>query len=365
MFYINDTAMNKLLTLMRKNGVDATFIVPGPNLFYFTGLKIKQSERLTFIVILKNGEVHSLVPEVEQDKFKAVFGNDVINYKDEEGIEDALQQLKSVLPNGDLKISMEYSNCRVTEYQVFQSLGCELIDADHLINSLRLIKEDEELVELESAVHVLEESFKATLPYIKPGVLEIEVAAQLEYEMKKRGSTGTPFETIVASGSRGASPHGRASGKKIEAGELVIIDFGCIVNGYVGDICRTLAVGKISGEARKIYEIVKEAQQHAVSLVKPGVTAGKIDDAARQIIHSHGYGEYFNHRTGHGLGINPHEEPYIMQNNEKTLEPGMVFSVEPGVYLPNKFGIRIEDTIAVTEDGGKNLMNLEKDLVEV
>ncbi|TVT27414.1 aminopeptidase P family protein [Salinicoccus cyprini] len=357
--------MNKLLTLMRQNDVDTTFIVPGPNMLYFTGLKIKQSERVTFLVILRNGEIHSLVPEVEQDKFKAVFENNVISYKDEEGIEGALQQLKAVLPQEDFRASVEYSNCRVTEYRVFQSLGCELTNADHLIDSLRLIKEDQEITELQNAAKVLEDSFKATLPFIKPDITEVEIAAQLEYEMKKRGSAGTPFETIVASGPRGASPHGRAGAKKIAAGELVVIDFGCIIDGYVGDICRTVAVGNISDEARKAYEIVKEAQQHAVNLIKPGITAGEIDEAARSIIRSHGYGAYFNHRTGHGLGINPHEEPYIMQNNDQALEPGMVFSVEPGIYLPNKFGIRIEDTIAVTEDGHINLMNLEKDLIEV
>lgn len=365
MFQINDTAIDKLLTLMRKNDVDATFIVPGPNMLYFTGLKIKQSERVTFIVILKNGEIHSFAPEVEEDKFKAVFENNINSYKDEEGIEGVLQQLKAVLPVEDFKISVEYSNCRVTEYRVFQSLGCELTDADYMINVLRLVKEDQELVELQHASRLLEESFKASLPYIRPGVTEIEVAAQLEYEMKKRGSAGTPFETIVASGLRGASPHGRAGEKKIETGEVVVIDFGCILNGYVGDICRTVAVGNISTEARKAYEIVKEAQQHAVRLVKPGITAGEIDNAARHIIHSHGYGAYFNHRTGHGLGISPHEEPYIMQDNEKVLESGMVFSVEPGVYLPGKFGIRIEDTIVVTEDGHRNLMNLEKNLIEI
>ncbi|MCG1009705.1 aminopeptidase P family protein [Salinicoccus sp. ID82-1] len=357
--------MNKLLTLMRQNDVDATFIVPGPNMLYFTGLKIKQSERVTFIVILRNGEIHSLVPEVEQDKFKAVFENNVISYKDEEGIEGALQQLKAVLPQEDFRASVEYSNCRVTEYRVFRSLGCELTDADHLINALRLIKEDQEIAELQNAAKVLEDSFKATLPFIKTGVPEVEIAAQLEYEMKKRGSAGTPFETIVASGPRGASPHGRAGAKKIAAGELVVIDFGCIIDGYVGDICRTVAVGNISDEARKAYKIVKEAQQHAVNLIKPGIPAGEIDEAARSIIRSHGYGAYFNHRTGHGLGINPHEEPYIMQGNKQVLEPGMVFSVEPGIYMPNKFGIRIEDTIAVTEDGHINLMNLEKDLIEI
>lgn len=350
---------------MHANGVDATFIVPGPNLFYFTGLRIKQSERLTFIVILSNGEVHSFFPEVEQDKFKEVFENNMISYKDEEGIEEALQHLKAVLPSRDLIIGMEYNNCRVTEYQIFQSFGDVLIDTDHIINSLRLIKEDKEIAELQNAAHVLEESFRATLPLIKAGIPEIEVAAQLEYEMKKRGSTGTPFETIVASGSRGASPHGRASEKKMEEGELVVIDFGCIINGYVGDICRTVPIGKISNEAEKVYEIVKEAQKNAVNSVRPGISAGEIDAAAREFILSNGYGEFFTHRTGHGLGISPHEAPYIMHKDERILEPGMVFSVEPGVYLPNGFGIRIEDTIVVTEDGNKNLMKLEKDLIEV
>ncbi len=349
---------------MENKSIDAVGIVPGTNLFYLTGIRIKQSERLTFILILKNGETFALVPEVELDKFETIFAENIFSYKDESGPEEALKKLRKRLSEKSSVVSVEYSNCRVMEYRVFESLGKEIKNADDMVNKLRVSKTKEENDDLRSAVQVLEESFEAIIPIVKPGVKEIEIAAQLEYEMKKRGSTGTPFETIVASGYRGASPHGRASNKKIKGSELVVIDFGSTVNGYVGDICRTIAVGETGKEEKKVYEIVREAQESAINLVKPGITAHEVDEAARKVINTHGYGEYFTHRTGHGLGLNSHEKPYIMQDNKTVLEPGMVFSIEPGIYLPDKFGVRIEDNIVVTEDGSENLMKLSTNLIE-
>nr|AAN04035.1 proline dipeptidase [Geobacillus stearothermophilus] len=226
-----------------------------------------------------------------------------------------------------------------------------------------MYKDDQEIELFKKAVQIVEESLEATLPYIKPGAVELEIAAQLEYEMRKRGSEGIPFGTIVASGYRSALPHGRASNKVINSGELVVLDFGSIYRGYVADITRTVAVGEITDELKEIYEVVREAQQAAIDIIKPGITAHEVDETARKIIREKGYGNYFTHRTGHGIGLSGHEAPYIMQNNQLVLKPGMAFTVEPGIYLPGKGGVRIEDNIVITENGFINLMSYHKDLI--
>lgn len=354
----------KLIQLLKENNIGAAVIVPGSNMYYFTGLKLKQSERLTLAVITQEAKMFFISPQVELSKVKEVTDENVFWYTDEKGPSDALVQLKNAV--GALsKIGVEYDQMRIMELKGAETLTTAAEDISDLINTLRIYKDKQEIEQMQQAVIILEESFEATLTYIKPGVTEAEIAAQLEYEMRKRGSEGTPFGTIVASGYRGASPHGRASGKKIESGELIVMDFGSIVNGYVGDICRTVAVGEISHELKEIYETVKEAQQAAIDIIKPGVTAHEVDETACAVIRSKGYGEYFTHRTGHGLGLNSHEEPYIMLNNHLRLKSGMAFTVEPGIYVPDKGGVRIEDNIIITEDGFINLMSLPKDLITV
>ncbi|QKX52879.1 aminopeptidase P family protein (plasmid) [Planococcus glaciei] len=354
----------KLVQVLKKNEIGAIVLVPGPNLYYFTGLKLKQSERLTLAVITQEAETFFVSPQVELSKVEETVNDDIFWYTDEEGPSGALSQLKKAVGTLGI-IGVEYDQMRVMELKAVEAFEAAVVDGNGLINNLRICKDEQEIEQLQQAVNILESSFEAVLPYIKPGVTEVEIAAQLEFEMRKRGSEGTPFGTIVASGDRGASPHGRASEKKIRSGELVVMDFGAIVNGYVGDICRTVAIGTVSTELKEIYEIVQLAQQTALDSVKPGVTAHEVDQAAREVIESHGYGEYFTHRTGHGLGLNSHEMPYLMKNNEMVLLPGMAFSVEPGIYLPDKVGVRIEDNLIITEDGFINLMSLPKELLTV
>lgn len=353
--------INKLVNRIEEASLDSVVIVPGSNFYYYTGIKTKQSERLTFLIVEKDGNTIIVTPEVEVDKFRDLNVNHLISYIDEDGPEASLDIIKDLISFNSIT-GIESGKCRVKEYRWIKELFSEVKDSDEIFESIVMVKRQEEIKKISKAVKILEESFKAVFPLIKPGMREIEVAARLEYEMKKRGSTGTPFETIVASGHRGASPHGRAGEKKIEEGELIIMDFGAIFDGYVGDISRTVAVGPISNQQKEVYEIVKKAQEYAVSLVRPGVSAHDIDQAARKIIEMHGYGDYFTHRTGHGIGLNAHEAPYIMQNDKLILEAGMTFTIEPGIYIKDKFGIRIEDNILVTESGGLNFMSLDRDL---
>jgi Xaa-Pro aminopeptidase len=175
--------------------------------------------------------------------------------------------------------------------------------------------------------------------------------------MRREGAEGVAFETLVASGPNSALPHHRAGGRKIDRGDVVILDYGCRVGGYCSDITRTVVCGKATEEVKKVYEVVRRAQERGVKAVKKGAEAKEIDRAARSEIDGAGYGEYFIHRTGHGIGIDVHEEPYIVEGNALLLEEGMAFSVEPGIYIPGRFGVRIEDIVVVGMDGAERMNN--------
>ena len=204
-----------------------------------------------------------------------------------------------------------------------------------------------------------------TIPMIKAGMKEIEVKELLEAELKNQGMSNPAFDTIIGSGPNSALPHYTAGDRVLKAGDSVVIDFGGVYQGYNSDMTRTIMLGKATEEYRDVYEIVKEAQKRAIETVKPGVKASEIDAAARSYIAGKGYGDYFIHRTGHGIGMEVHEEPYISDISKSILQPGMVFSIEPGVYLPGKFGVRIEDLVMVTETGVEVLNKYTKELIEI
>lgn len=229
--------------------------------------------------------------------------------------------------------------------------------------SLRNIKDASEIENIQKAMDITENAFTHVLPLIKPGVREIEIAAELEYHMKLNGSDIPAFTTIVASGTRGALPHGIATEKKIENHELVTMDFGATYQGYCGDFTRTVAVGTVSDELQKAYSVVQKAQAASLEAIIPGMTGMQLDSVARNIINTAGYGKYFGHGLGHGVGLEIHEDIRISPNGSTKLATGMVHSVEPGIYLPSKGGIRIEDVVVITATGCRNLAKTPKDLL--
>jgi len=357
------TRREKLVFRMQQQHMDVALLVPGPNMHYFTGLHLKQSERLTLAAITANDELYFLLPQVELNKVDLSNGGVILSYSDEEGPAQAIQQLKKELGTFQI-LGVEFDTMHVNEQKSIEILTYEnLCDIGESIRELRMEKDYQEMAFMRQAVQIVEESLAVTLPTIQAGVTEMEVAAQLEYEMRRRGSEGTPFGTIVASGYRGALPHGRASTKKLEAGELIVIDFGAIYKGYVADMTRTVALGDVSPTLKNIYNLVKQANEAAIEAVKPGVTAHDIDDIARGIIRHAGYDDNFTHRLGHGIGLSAHEEPYLMQRNPLVLKAGMAFTVEPGIYVKDVGGVRIEDNLIVTVNGCENLMTFSKELI--
>jgi Xaa-Pro aminopeptidase len=241
----------------------------------------------------------------------------------------------------------------------------KLVPTTGLIEGQRIVKDPDEKAVMRRAAAIADHTFAHILGRIRPGVRERELAAEMEHAMRLEGASGPSFDTIVASGWRAALPHGIASDKKIAKGDLVVLDFGCIYKHYCSDMTRTVSVGRPSAEQKKVYAIVQQAQASASAWVKEGRTCGEVDLKARDAIKAAGYGDYFGHGLGHGVGMEVHEEPRLGPKAPLSLKPGMAVTVEPGIYLPGKFGVRIEDLLLVTKTGSENLYQTTHDLIVV
>jgi Xaa-Pro aminopeptidase len=241
--------------------------------------------------------------------------------------------------------------------------GTKIIAAPPIIEPLRMIKDAEEIAAIRAACKLGVELFRALTSKLRPKITESQLAGELEFAARQAGAEQMAFSTIIASGERSALPHGRASTALIPADGFVVCDFGVILAGYCSDMTRTVHVGRPQSEAQASYEAVKEAQQAAIEAVKPGVTSGEVDHAARKLLYNRGLGKFFTHSTGHGLGLEIHEAPKIAAAQKQVLQPGMVITIEPGIYLPGKWGVRIEDTVVVTETGCEILTPCPKNLL--
>lgn len=276
----------------------------------------------------------------------------------QEGIADLIRQ------SGARRVGFEATYTTVSAHQglmarlpevIFVPLGQEL-------DAIRSCKDAQELQLLSDVAALASSALESVLPLVRPGMVEIDLALELEFAMRRSGSEGTGFDIIVASGVRGAMPHGRASDKRIEAGDLVTIDFGAVQQGYHSDETVTVAVGAVSQRQQRIYQVVLEAHDRAIAAVRPGITCRELDAVARDHIREQGFGEYFGHGLGHGVGLAVHEKPVVSPRSDAVVEEGMVFTIEPGIYLPGFGGVRIEDTVAVTADGCRLLTKASKQL---
>ncbi|RHW38481.1 aminopeptidase P family protein [Lysinibacillus yapensis] len=249
-------------------------------------------------------------------------------------------------------------------YETYQMLiKAELVPLSGLIEKIRLIKTEQEIKIIKVACEIADQAFSHILTVIKPGLTELEIANELEFFMRKLGATSSSFDTIVASGVRSALPHGVATDKVIEKGDFVTLDFGALYNGYISDITRTIAVGQPSEKLVEMYHTVLESQLLALEKVGPGMNGIEADRVARDYLTLKGYGEAFGHSTGHGIGLEVHEGPGLSSRSNTTLEPNMVVTIEPGIYLPGIGGVRIEDDILITEAGNEKLTHSSKELI--
>src|SRR5690625_586995 len=275
-------------------------------------------------------------------------------------LKNLLQQLQAK------RIGFEANDITYAQYARFKELlDGKLIPVKGLIEDLRMIKSTDELNILKKAAHIADQAFEHIQSYIKPGVKEIDIANELEFFMRQKGATSSSFDIIVASGVRSALPHGVASSKEIQSGELVTMDYGALYQGYCSDITRTVAVGEINTELQNIYDTVLEAQLRGVAGIKPSMSGKEADALTRDYITEKGYGENFGHSTGHGIGLEVHEGPSLSHRADTALAPGMVVTVEPGIYVPDVGGCRIEDDLLITESGNERLTFAAKELIQL
>ncbi len=289
-----------------------------------------------------------------------VKGSRIIHYKKKmEGIVSLLIDLKL------REIGFESAVLPFSAYQFLaERLGNEarLIALEDQLKNHRAVKDNHELALIRKAIEISSNAFLQVAEILKEGVVEQEAALEMESIMKRSGADALGFDIILASGKRSALPHGKASDKRIEKGDLILIDFGSGFQGYHSDQTRTLVCGRPSAQQQKVYQIVKEAHDKAVEKIRPGIPVGEVDGAARDHIRNQGYGDYFGHGTGHGIGLAVHEDPTVNSENKGLLQEGMVFTIEPGIYLPDWGGVRIEDMVLVTPQGVEVLTHLPNEL---
>ncbi len=358
--------LTRLRELMAAAKLDAAAFVPGPNLTYLTGLAIHLSQdRPLVIIVPATSDPVLIVPILEAERFAELpFATRRFTYSDEEGFLPAFEQAAGALKLANARIGTEGLRMRVLEGRLLERFapGCTVFSADDALMPWRLRKSPEELDTMRRAIALSETALHETITHVRPGQTERQIAAQLEIALTDAGSEGNAFNQIVLSGPNTARPHGVASARAVAVGDLLLFDYGGMFDHYPADITRTFAIGSPDPHLAEVYAVVLAANEAAIAAIKPGVAAMDVDRAARQVIVDAGYGEYFTHRVGHGLGLDVHEPPYMRAGNPQLLEPGMVFTIEPGIYLPGVGGVRIEDNVTVTETGVEVMTKFPKAL---
>jgi Xaa-Pro aminopeptidase len=358
----------KLRERIASAGLDALLVSHLPNIRYLCGF----TGSAGFLLVRESGSVFFTDVRYDTQGREEVKGAKVIIARQavltalREWIEAHCKKSKG------WTIGVEAEHLTVAERKRVADLlpsGARLRNSGPLVEHARMVKDGDELELIRAAVRLGATLFDRALEVLRPGVKETEVAAEMEYSARRAGAEEMSFPTIIASGTRSALPHGRASEQTIAPGAFVVCDFGVILAGYCSDQTRTVWVGAASGdkakEARHAYESVREAQEAAITAVRPGVRVAEVDAAARKVLRKAGLGRYFTHSTGHGVGLEIHEAPRVAAEQNEVLQPGMVITIEPGVYFPGKWGVRIEDMVAVSEDGCEVMTPTSKDFLAV
>jgi Xaa-Pro aminopeptidase len=346
---------SRVMSALDRGGIDAMILTPGANLLYLTGFEHGHAyERLLALVVRRDGASRWVIPtmNVEQVRPHLGAGQELRPWDDSEGYVPALREAVA----GAKRVAFD-DDARTAFVIDLRSVlpGAEVVKASSIMRSLRIRKDAAELASLRQAAQVVDETIPIAVSLCKPGRTEAEIDADLRSALLARDPTGAVAFTIIASGPNGAFPHHETSKRVLQKGDAVILDFGTRnAAGYLSDITVTCSVGQpVDPEVRKVYDVVHRAQRAAIAAVRAGIACEEIDRAARRVIEEAGYGKQFLHRTGHGLGLQGHEPPFMVGGNKELLEEGMVFSVEPGIYLPGRFGVRLEVIVACGRDGAE------------
>jgi Xaa-Pro dipeptidase len=359
----------KLAAALQAAGLDALALNPGPSLHYFTGIEFHLSERPVVCLFRPEGAPALVLPQLEAQKTASLpFELQAFPYPENPrewlaAYEQAAQAAGLRASAG--RVGVEDRVLRLLEHRLLRQAAPEVdwVNAEETVAGLRMIKDEAEQAAMQQAAAIAEAALEATLPLIKIGMTENEVSAELVMQLLRGGSGKMPFEPIVAAGpDNTANPHYFPQGRTLAAGELLLFDWGANSGGYFSDLTRTFAVGEVSDELMTIHRTVQEANAAAHAIAAPGVPCGDVDKAARDVIEAAGYGQYFTHRVGHGLGMEGHEEPYMRADNRMPLAPGMTFTIEPGIYIPGTGGVRIEDDVVVTADGLRSFSVMPREM---
>jgi Xaa-Pro dipeptidase len=360
----------RLNQIIQQAGLDGLVLNAGPTLTFLTGLHFHLSERPVAAFFQPGEEPAIVLPELETGKLSKVsfpfrshaYGEDPAKWG------ETFRQAAEKSHLSGKKLGLEYRSFRVLELRLVEaaSSGTQYVSGEAVVAQIRMQKDQAEISAMRQAVEIAQRALKETMSSIQVGITERELAAELTLQVLRAGSDSEmPFSPIIASGPNSANPHAVPGGRTLEPGDLLIIDWGASYGGYVSDITRTFAVGKIDPELEKVFNTVLEANEAGRSACRPGTTAGEVDQAARAVIEGAGYGEFFTHRTGHGIGLEGHEDPYIYSGNQLELLPGMTFTVEPGIYLPGRGGVRIEDDVLMTTGSAESLTSLPREMITI
>jgi len=359
-----------LLSSLKASGLRGIAIMPGPNMFYLTGLSMGLSERPTLLVLVEEGKASFIMPRLESQKGHMVSESmkehnvpvdfEVFSYTDEEG---PAEVFKAALTSLSGTWALEFRSLRLLEYSLMKGVLGDFpwVDASDIMKELRMVKDESEIKSMQEAARLADIGVGIAKELLAPGKIASEIVVEIERQLKLQGARAVSMS--LATGANTAIPHAGTSTDVICDGDLAWLDLCVNVDGYWSDITRTYAIGQISDELKNVYKVVIEAQEEARLNARPGMSGADVDALARQVIASHGYGEQFIHRTGHGLGLEIHEDPYIVASNNTPLPIGSTFTIEPGIYLPGRGGVRIEDDVLLTPSGLKSLTNYRRDLL--
>ena len=363
----SDEKYDKLFALMKKYDMEAIMIAPSSDMEYLIDYSAHVDERLNSMVILKDKRYYHISPMInyEEAKGKYVDGSKFYVWADGDGFLNTV--VKSFNDFGLIgkKIGVNHSIRGIDVLDIRDLVDVEFVNAHKMLEEFRIIKTEDEIEFMKHAGRIADEVMLDIKNFIRPGVLESEIIDEIKRLYQEKGAEGISFDPIVATGPSSSMPHYNSGTRKVEKGDNVVVDCGCRYNNVCSDTSRTFFVGEPSKLQKKIYEICKRATLVAQKAVRAGKTAGEIDKVSRDIIEGEGYGENFLNRTGHGIGFSVHEAPYIKANNEVRLEDGMAFSIEPGIYIPGKFGMRVENIIVVENGVGVSVNNSPIDIEKV
>ncbi|MDG3142092.1 Xaa-Pro peptidase family protein [Streptococcus suis] len=358
------TKIDLLLEHLTKQGISAAVISDPVSIHYLTGFASDPHERYMFLFLTADNQPLLFLPALDVARAEAILDFPVVGYQDSE---NPWELIRAVLPQTDFRqVAVEFDHLNITKFKGLETVFTgAFVNLTPLIQNMRLIKSADEIAKLLIAGEWADKAVAIGFDHIALDQTETDIIAQIEFELKKQGISKMSFDTMVLTGTNAANPHGLPGTNLIENNALLLFDLGVETLGYTSDISRTVAVGKPDTFKQDIYKLCLEAQLTALSMIKPGITAAEVDAAARKVIEKAGYGQYFNHRLGHGIGMDVHEFPSIMAGNDLILQEGMCFSVEPGIYIPGKVGVRIEDCGYVTSKGFETFTKTPKELLYI